>query len=306
MKAKYASMYRLIGATACGGAVMLMACGVSGQNLYVSTYSGGTIDEITPGGAESVFASGMSYPVGLAFNSAGDLFVGNSANNNGESGNITEIAPNGTQTTFASGVDPQGIAINSAGNLFQVDYRSGNVYEYTPKGVQSTFATGFSFPLSAAVNSSGDLFVGAGYGNGNGYITEITPNGTQSLFASGLDFPAGLAFNSAGNLFASDTSNGDVYEFTPNGVRSTFATLNESGGLAFNSAGNLFVADSASSTIVEITPGGQQSTFASVTGLPDDLAFQPVPEPSLTELLCAGAVVFFLPARGRKLIPATE
>lgn len=298
MKTKHVSTYRLIGLAACGGAVIVMACGASAQNLFISTYAQDTVVEMTPGGSQSVLASGLSYSTGVALNSAGDLFIGNSDNNNysgsTEYGNIIEIAPNGTQTTLASGVDPQAMAMNSAGYLFETDYRSGNIYEYSPSGVQSTFASGFSNPLSIAINGAGDVFVGAGWGNGNGYITEITPNGTQSLFASGLNFPHGLAFNSAGNLFVTSEDSGAISEFTPKGVESTFATTAAGGldGLAFNNAGNLFAADGSSSgNIYEITPGGGVSTFASVAGgYANDLAFQPVPEPSVLVFSTVGCI----------------
>ena len=183
------------------------------------------------------------------------------------------------------------MAFNSAGNLFEADYRSGNIYEFTPGGVLSTFATGLSFPLAMTFNSAGDLFVGAGYGAGNGYIEEIMPNRTTSVFASGLYFPNGLAFNSAGNLFESDLGTSTIYEFTPGGVRSTFASVTSPNELAFNNAGNLFVA-TATGPIVEITPGGTESTFATVSG-PDGLAFAPVPEPSVYALLGLGAAGIF-------------
>src|SRR5215469_820463 len=224
MKTKNINLNPSLRRVACTGAALLMTWGASAQNLFVSDYSGGNVFKITPGGVQSTVASGMSYPTGLAFDSAGDLCFGNSDNNNGENGNITEIAANGTQSTFASGVDPQGMTMSSSGILFQVDYRSGNVYEYTPKGVQNTFATGFSNPLAVAINGLGDVFVSAGWGTGNGYITEITPNGTQSLFASGLSFPHGLAFNNAGDLFVSSEQSGAISEFAPNGTKSTFAT----------------------------------------------------------------------------------
>jgi sugar lactone lactonase YvrE len=289
---------RLLGGAACAGAVLLMASGAAAQNLFISNYGAQNIYEYTPGGAQSTFASGMNYPLGLAFNSAGDLFVANSANNAiPASGNITEITPGGTQSIFASGVDPQGIAFNSTGNLFQSDYRSGNIYEYTPGGVQSTFATGLSFPLQMTFNSAGDLFVGAGYGSGNGYIEEITPNGISSIFASGLYFPNGLAFNSAGNLFESDLGTGNIYEFTPGGARTTFASVASPNSLAFNNAGNLFVANAAGS-IIEITPGGTESTFATDSSGPTGLAFQPVPEPTTLALGAIGMAALL--ARRRK------
>ncbi len=82
------------------------------------------------------FASGLSAPVGLAFDSAGNLFAADAF-----SGNIYEFTPDGTRSTFASGLNhPVGLAFNSAGNLFAADQYSGNIYEFTPGGTQSTFA----------------------------------------------------------------------------------------------------------------------------------------------------------------------
>ena len=60
----------------------------------------GNIYEFTPGGTRSTFASGLSYPVGLAFNSAGNLFEADY-----DSGNIYEFTPGDTRSTFASGLD---------------------------------------------------------------------------------------------------------------------------------------------------------------------------------------------------------
>ena len=93
----------------------------------------------------------MSYPRGLAYNSAGDLFVADMG-----SGNIYKFTPGGVKSTFASGLDnPDGLAFNSAGDLFVAD--SYNIYEYTPSGARRTFASGVE-PLDLAFNSAGDLF----------------------------------------------------------------------------------------------------------------------------------------------------
>jgi hypothetical protein len=291
------SNYSLSGAVCAG--TLLLAAGASAQNLFVSNYSGQTIYEYTPGGTQSTFATGMNYPVGIAFNSAGDLFVANCANNAiPASGNITEIMPNGTPSIFASGLDPQALAFNSSGDLFEGEYRSGVINEFSHNGIQSTFATGLSFPLVMAIDSSGDLFVGGGYGTGNGVITKITPGGTESVFASGLSFPGGMAFNSAGDLFVTQQGYGTISEFTPGGVESTYATLSYSlNGLAFNSAGDLFVAASTG-PIIELPHGGGQSVFATESGIPAQLAFQPVPEPPVMALAGIGVAAFF--ARRRK------
>jgi hypothetical protein len=129
----------------------------------------------------------------LAFDGAGNLFVGNGDN-------VTKITPGGAQSNFASGLgQTYGLAFNSAGDLFDVDISGGNIYKITPDGTQSLFASGLAVPWGLAINSDGDLFVtdpGSGYPD-NGNIYEYTPEGLQSTFASGLDFPSALVFQPA-------------------------------------------------------------------------------------------------------------
>ena len=95
----------------------------------------GHVYKITPGGVRSTLASGFIAPEGLAFDSAGNLFVTDLV-----SGNILKFTPNGTRSTFASGVGGVGLAFDSAGNLF-VD--NSTIYKFTPDGVRTTFASGF-------------------------------------------------------------------------------------------------------------------------------------------------------------------
>lgn len=112
---------------------MLIACGAHSQNLFVSDGSG-TIYEFTPGGTKSTFASGAG-PEGLAFSSAGDLFVTDSG-----SGNIYKFTPDGTRSTFASGLNfPVGLAFQpvpqleagATGSGFQVDVSMPSPYHST-------------------------------------------------------------------------------------------------------------------------------------------------------------------------------
>ena len=100
----------------CAGVVLLIASSTQAQNLFVSDMTSGNIYEFTPSGVQTTFATGLGYPAGLAFNSAGDLFAADDA-----SGNIYEFT-NGVATemgTFASGLSPNGLTFDSAGNLFE-------------------------------------------------------------------------------------------------------------------------------------------------------------------------------------------
>ena len=71
------------------------------------------VSKVTPTGAVSAFASGFSFPFGLAFDAAGNLYV--ASNNN----TVSKVTPAGVVSTFASGFNnPIGLAFDAAGNLY--------------------------------------------------------------------------------------------------------------------------------------------------------------------------------------------
>lgn len=251
---------------------VVLAVGASTANaapgdLFETDTNSGNIYKFAPDGMRTTFASGLAAPIGLAFDSAGNLFV----TNNGDP--IDKFAPDGTQSTFAvlDNAAMRGLAFDSAGNLFAADGNNNTIYKFTPDGTQSIFTTGLNAPLGLAFDSTSNLFEADA---GSQSIYKFAPDGTQSTFATGLLF-VGLAFDNAGNLFATDLNTRSIYKFAPDGTRSTFATaLNSPWGLAFDSAGNLLCADF--DKVVKFTPDGTRSTFASgLSGGFNFLAFEP-------------------------------
>ena len=204
------------------GEIEGMAFDQSG-NLYTADALGNQIDVFTPGAAESTFATGLNSPNGLAFNSAGDLFVADHG-----SGNIYEYIA-GVRSTFATGLTDLGeLAFDPAGNLYATEKSLNTVVEFAPNGTPSTFATGLNIPVGLAFNSAGDLFVAnaANEVSGAGSVIEIAPGGQRSTIASGL---TGLhlphwRFDQSGDLFVADQTIGAVTEIDIHGVASPFAT----------------------------------------------------------------------------------
>ena len=270
-----------------GLAVISLFCArASAQNLFAVGVDN-SINEFTPNGVRSIFASGLTSPYALAFDNGGNLFVGDAGMLLGSepNGAIYKFTPAGARTTFALGVSaPTGLAFDSEGNLFVAEFYTGNIYRFTPNGVRTAFASGVNQPQGLAFDRAGNLFVGV-----SGGVDKFTPSGVQTAFASGLLTPFALAFDSGGNLFVADGGVSDagafdypppadppdygagaaVYKFTPSGQQSTVASHVVPDGLAIDSADNLFVGESHREqqnlvgSILKITPTGVRTTFAS-------------------------------------------
>jgi sugar lactone lactonase YvrE len=224
----------------------------SAGNLYEADSLSGTISKFTPGGVPSTFATGLYEPTVLAFDSAGNLYEGDFGSHIANTGFLHKFTPGGAPSTFATGVNPTGLAIDKAGDVFMSDIQAGSIFKFTSGGAESVFASGLNQPFALAFDSAGNLYEAD---SASGSVNKFTPGGVKSTFASGLG-------------------------------------INNVDGLAFDSAGNLFVSQDGGGHIFEFTPGGVQSTFTTTLTYPGQLAFQPVPEPGFFGLLAVGAAAF--------------
>ena len=209
---------------------------------------------------------------------AQDLYV---SAHDAEGGKILKFTWDGVRSTYSVGLHaPQGLAMDSAGNLFVADLGgqliSSSIYKVTPEGVRSVFAQGLVYPTSLAFDSAGNLFVAD---HDSGCIYKYKTDGTRSTFASGLRGPQGLAFDGAGNLYVGETAyNGHIYRYKPDRTRIVFASgFSGQIHLTCDSAGNLFVSgtfgDVMSGNVYKITPNGVRTVFASGMLTPASLAF---------------------------------
>ena len=231
------------------------------QSLSIRTLAG----TATPG-ATNGFGSNarFNHPNGIAADSAGNIYIADT-----ENGTIRKITTSGFVSTFAGlagnygsadgGANarffgPQGIAADSAGQLFVADTANSTIRKVTPAGIVSTFAG------SAGIPNSLD---GAG--------------GSARFF-----HPEGLTVDSGGNVYVSDTWNHTIRKITSGGTVSTLAGLagyfgaangtnskarfNRPSGITIDGAGNLYVADTLNHTIRKVTPSGDVSTLAGLPG----------------------------------------
>jgi sugar lactone lactonase YvrE len=235
------------------------------------------------GGITSVSATldFLSNSRGIAVDSSRNLYVADSGDHvirevTASTGLLTTIAGALNTPGYVDGVPaasaqlrfPQGVALDSSGNLYVADTGNNCIRKVTPgsngisNGTISTIA-GTSVPLVGCT---------AGYSGDNGPATSAK-----------LNAPLAVALDSSGNLYIADTGNnvvrklvlstGVITTVAGNGTQcqtlgncgdggpATSATFNVPAGIAVDSSGNLYIADQADFVVREVS-GGNITTVA--------------------------------------------
>jgi hypothetical protein len=276
------------------GAIFALAINTHAQNLYVSANIG-AIYEYTPDGTQSTYASKVSQPRGLAFDSLGNFFAAETilSGHNLTVGKVLEFNARNKATTLGSAANFffEGLAIDTAGNVFVMaasapTFTTSTIYKFAPDGTRTVFGTIPGGGFGLAFDSAYNLYAADA---DDQTIWKFSPDGgTRTVFVGPSAFagdisPIGLAF-SAGYLFVSTAGapgSDTILEFFPDGMfKGTFASgLNNPRGLAFDEYNNLFVAESLGNFMGDIlkfsSDGTTKSVFASGLPRPEFLTFGP-------------------------------
>lgn len=182
-------------------------------NVYVADTFNHTIRKITPAGVVTTLAgsAGLSgsangtgsaarfwQPYGVTVDPNGTVYVGDTYNHT-----IRKVTPAGVVTTFAGTANssgstdgsvsaarfnqPEGLGVDTNGNLFVAEYNNATIRRVTPAGLVTTVAG------LAGVS-----------GNANG-------TGSAARFSG----PDGLTVDRAGNVYVADSSNHTIQKGSP-------------------------------------------------------------------------------------------
>ncbi len=233
----------------------------------ITTVAGGGSSGLGDGGQAT--AAQFNYPAGLATDALGNLYITDYGNNRirmvNTLGIINTVAGNGSgagtytccysgdggQATAAGLSNPDGVAVDSYGNIYIADQSNHRIRMVNTAGIISTFA-----------------------GTGTG---AFSGDGGQASTAE-LNFPYGVNFDAAGNLYIADAGNERIRMVSTSGIITTIAgngTYGYSGdggqaiaaelygpeGVTFDASGNLYIADKVNYRIRKVTNVGQTTSI---------------------------------------------
>ena len=250
----------------------------SAGNLYVVTFGDGRVRKISTSGIITTVAGGgapafpsigdglpatkatLSFPLGLAIDNAGNLYIADSnelrIRKVTTDGIIHTVAGNGAccfggdggPATSANLYLPSGVTVDTAGNIYIADTLNNRIRKVSTDGIISTFAgngagsfsgeggpatsAGLYQPRNVRLDSAGNLYIAAA---GDQRVRLVTTSGIINTIAG----------------------NGAV-GFTGDGGPATNARFNGPYGVAITPQGVIYVADSQNGRVraLNATPNG--------------------------------------------------
>jgi sugar lactone lactonase YvrE len=223
----------------------------------ISTVVGNGTPSLSGDGGPAIQAQ-LGNPFAVAVDALGNQYVADNQNSVvrkiDAAGVITTVAGNGVfgfsgdggPATAAELKDPQGVALDAAGNIYisdaagqrvrRVDFASGNITTIAGNGTagfsgDSGTATSaqLNFPVGVAVDSAGNVYIAD---RDNNRIRKVTPGGTITTFAG-----TGVA------------------GYSGDGLAASAAMINSPRSLALDGTGNLFIADRSNNRIRKVSAG---------------------------------------------------
>jgi uncharacterized protein (TIGR03437 family) len=281
----------------------------------ISTYAGGNVVDLGDGGlaTNARLDFGPAVHAGLAVDNAGNLYIADAGDMrvrkiDASSGIITTVAGNspglgiggfsgdGGAATSAALNSPDGVALDSAGNVYIADNGNQRIRKVDTSGNITTlagigFVTGsdagdggpankaeLSSISDVAVDNAGNVYIAD-----QEHIRQVNKSGTINTVAHGFfgtcvatpqpvansDVAAtGFAVDSAGNLFIADKMGTCIQELS-NGTVTTVAgfpvtaNIGEPYAVALDSSGNMYIAEGSVVLNVgaQVTPPANPPSF---------------------------------------------
>ena len=274
------------------------------DNLYVTSYSDGTLHKVTPAGEVTTIAAGLSGPYDVKITSDGNFIVSNNT-----ASEIVSISPLGDITVLATAsiTSPQAAVYNASGEMFVANASISNIVKIGTDNRATVLANGVAGVKALQPTTDGSVAV-----LDNGSIKHISPSGIKTTLATGIATPQQFtkAPDNNGYLVTNRStgiervdSNGLISDFVPRqlfrpkamrtGVSGEVVILDYYGlsrinadgtyqriyagpsslmGLAVDSFNNIYTTNPTTKEILVISPSGVDTVHAVTSFTPSAVA----------------------------------
>jgi DNA-binding beta-propeller fold protein YncE len=218
-------------------------------------------------GPKRIMATGLSSPVGTAFDNQGRLLIANWS-----AGSVIRIARNAQISILATGLQgPSGLAVAPNGDIFVASYSGDIIWKITMKGSPEVFAWGLATPAGLSFDRSGRLLIANRRTN---QILVADATGGLSVAVEGdLQTPVGAAQLADGTYFVSNINGGIAYAGADGRARTISRDLVQPGpGIVVAGPDSVFVVDYGGTEVKQVFKDGRTCVIANGFKSPVGLA----------------------------------
>jgi len=236
----------------------------------------------------SSYITGLDFPVSMAFDSAGNLYVGNGVTKG--LGSISKYSPNGTliNSSLITGLDsPSGLALDMNDNIYVTYPANGSIRKYSPDGalLNASFLLNTGDPTGIAFDRAGFIYI-IDY---NGKVRKYDSSGniTDNPLIAGLVNPIGIAIDSLGFIYTANAGNDTIGKYNPDGSAintNLISGLSTPLHLAFDAYDNLYIPNNTSQSVSEFTSSGTTINRSLISGLNGAYSVIAIPKATSTGL----------------------
>ena len=236
-------------------------------------------------------------PCGIAFDSAGRMYVSDSENHRVQVYTFVGGSPVYSTTIGVTGVSsndnahfnwPARIVIDSSDRLYVADVENYRVQRCTyaagwtcatfhGTGSEGSGPNELSWAFGLGIDSSDNIYIADG---GNARVKKCDSGGSCSTFASGFDWPADVAVDSASNVYVSDWFECTIRKYNSSGVfQGIFAGtsdvpyltdnshFNAPYGVAVDSSGNIYLSTTRGYRVLKLNASGTAQWAVGTAGV---------------------------------------